>query len=115
MVRDELGEFLRQYDEYLTGKRRYEDLPVLGATTAPECSCDERFRTAEDYRDHLPCVPSARRALRLVPEAARYREQLLSIRRQLLDRHVVGQDRFLDRLTAANILAGIERALTGDR
>lgn len=21
----------------------------------PECLCDEKFRTGEDYRDHLPC------------------------------------------------------------
>lgn len=24
------------------------------------CTCGEQFRTAEDYRDHLPCIPSSR-------------------------------------------------------
>jgi hypothetical protein len=28
---DDLADFLRAYEEYLDGKRAYEDLPVLGA------------------------------------------------------------------------------------
>jgi len=32
----------------------------LGEVTGKEreCNCNETFRTAEDYRDHLPCQPS---------------------------------------------------------
>ncbi len=28
------------------------------ATGKPECTCGQAFRTAEDYRDHLPCQPT---------------------------------------------------------
>ena len=39
----------------------------------PECNCDDKFRTAEDYRDHLPC-PSRTRADKLDKVFAKQRE-----------------------------------------
>ncbi len=33
-----------------------------------ECSCGRLFRTAEDYRDHLPCEPADLARVRAHPE-----------------------------------------------
>ncbi len=29
--------------------------PVPSGTPSPQCTCDRSFRTAEDWRDHMPC------------------------------------------------------------
>lgn len=45
-----------------------------------ECTCNERFLTAEDYRDHLPCPGTAKqqKIRRLQAEVERLRAELQS-------------------------------------
>lgn len=73
MSRDELGEFLTAYEEYLAGERPYDSLPVLGGG-------GERMGGSRNVADELRELSAGARSRSIAKaeaEAQRHRESIV--------------------------------------